>query len=613
MSKPRSRSSSKERKTNENVKPAPKPAPKTVTTAPAPQSALGNLAISGGAGSGKSTVASMLELWGAHTISCDQAAHQMYAKEHPQSVHAQLVANFGTAVLDTHGGIDRGVLGDCVLGKPNQLAKLNNVMLPLLTECVKAMQKGGRLLVLDGEGVALQELGVHTVWVVTASAAKRVERIAERMGCDTEKAALYLADEPSDAERVEGFTSLGFSVHVIDNNGVKEELCPQVQKLAALLPPFAPAPVSENKLGDFSGYYSVIPRDFEEFERHRMTDAEYFAQKDNTAALNSSRKQFDAVASLAALTVLSGDADRSLCGLPREVWCNVLTCLDPCRVANAARACKSLLGAACDDWLWTYMVGQHFGAMNMTQVHATSVMCLYRDVLGAFLANNYFWSKLMFTHSRLSEHSKFQMMLSRERDHVQQTYIKGVMKSAGPPLPRPAALAPGSLLVPATTEAHLKELRALVSRNFNPGVMAILALLMTRKPTASIRMSCSALYSDVGMSGDKVAVAAVYRVLPNFTSVRGLLEILFVAVVDWGRDAGVASGAAEHIEACARAAGCRAMYVETGPVESVKFWESRGFVTIEQEVRADNFDRSYFDIRCLRFKDTQQHVKYLKY
>ena len=92
------------------------------------------IGLTGGIGSGKSTVAGLLAGLGATVIDADRVGHQILAGDEP--TRWQIIDAFGDDVVADDGAIDRRKLGDIVFANPRALEQLNAIMHPKIDTAV---------------------------------------------------------------------------------------------------------------------------------------------------------------------------------------------------------------------------------------------------------------------------------------------------------------------------------------------------------------------------------------------------------------------------------------------------------------------------------------------
>ena len=127
------------------------------------------IGLTGGIGTGKSTVAALLASLGAAVIDADQLVHEGYAQDEP--LRQAIVDAFGMDVLDADGSIDRRTLGQRVFQQPEALQRLNGIVHPWVYGRIQE-----RLAALDAAGTAVVAAG-------GAAAAWRRDTVRWRTQC----------------------------------------------------------------------------------------------------------------------------------------------------------------------------------------------------------------------------------------------------------------------------------------------------------------------------------------------------------------------------------------------------------------------------------------------
>jgi dephospho-CoA kinase len=184
------------------------------------------IGLTGGIGSGKSTVAARLAELGAVVIDSDRLAREVVQVGSPGL--ARVVERFGPSVLLPDGSLDRPGLGRLVFGDPAALADLNAIVHPLVRArsealTAEAVAAGAVAVVQDVPLLVENKLaaGYDKVIVVEAPLPLRLQRLAGR-GLDSETARARVAAQASDEER------RAVADIVLDNSGTVAELTAQV-------------------------------------------------------------------------------------------------------------------------------------------------------------------------------------------------------------------------------------------------------------------------------------------------------------------------------------------------------------------------------------------------
>jgi dephospho-CoA kinase len=199
------------------------------------------LGLSGGIGSGKSTVTRILDELGATTIDADAIVHEQQAAGQPML--AEIAAAFGDDVISSDGTLDREALGAIVFRDEKARARLVAIVHPpVIAEMMRranaAVEADEPLVVLDipllfegrvngrGSGAIMDFDETLCVWV---SRKVQIERTMARDACTAEEAERRIAAQlPIDEKRK-------MADHVIDNSGTVEQTRTQVAELVARL------------------------------------------------------------------------------------------------------------------------------------------------------------------------------------------------------------------------------------------------------------------------------------------------------------------------------------------------------------------------------------------
>lgn len=186
--------------------------------------------LSGGIGSGKSTVSRQLASYGAVVIDADLVAREVVAPGTPGL--ARVVDEFGTAVLGPDGALDREALGAVVFADAARLAALNAIVHPLVGTRMQQLQdaaeeSGAPVLVLDVPLLAENGLAplYDEVVVVDCPVEVAVQRLVTQRGMSEADARARIAAQATREQR------RAVATHVLDNSGTPEQLAHQVSRL----------------------------------------------------------------------------------------------------------------------------------------------------------------------------------------------------------------------------------------------------------------------------------------------------------------------------------------------------------------------------------------------
>jgi dephospho-CoA kinase len=184
--------------------------------------------LTGGIGSGKSTVATRLASLGAHVVDADAVAREVV--EPGQPALAAIADRFGGAVVTGDGTLDRAALGRLVFGDPAALRDLEAITHPAIwrrSAELFAAVPADRVVVHDMP--LLVEKGMtgeyHLVLVVGASEQVRLRRLVEQRAMGEKDARARIAAQADDAARRAAADVW------LDNEGQREALDVAVRRL----------------------------------------------------------------------------------------------------------------------------------------------------------------------------------------------------------------------------------------------------------------------------------------------------------------------------------------------------------------------------------------------
>jgi len=187
------------------------------------------IGLTGGAGSGKSTVSEMFRELGAAVVDADAATHALYE---PGSLGFDLIeGEFGPEYV-RDGRIDRARLGELVFNDSDARQRLNAIVHPLVREWMaartaEALVHGATVVVQDVP--LLFESGLDHLYsdvvLVYVPEHVQLQRLVEGRGLSEERArAMIAAQMPIDEKRQR-------AKHVVDNSGSRDETREQVERI----------------------------------------------------------------------------------------------------------------------------------------------------------------------------------------------------------------------------------------------------------------------------------------------------------------------------------------------------------------------------------------------
>jgi len=188
------------------------------------------IGLTGGIGSGKSSVAKLVQQQGIPIIDADQISHRLL--ENDGEAYDQVRLMFGAGVVNSHGEIDRRALGELVFSDASARRSLEDLLHPLIikqiqAEVVEKAAQGANLLVIEMPllfEAKLQKM-FDLIWVVNINQEQQLERLRMRDGLTEIEAKRRINTQlPLDMKVKKADV-------VIENQGNLSELAAQVNAL----------------------------------------------------------------------------------------------------------------------------------------------------------------------------------------------------------------------------------------------------------------------------------------------------------------------------------------------------------------------------------------------
>jgi len=188
--------------------------------------------LTGGIGSGKSTVSGLLQARGAVIIDADAIVREVQQPGSP--VLAELAQKFGSDVLAEDGSLDRQAVANIVFTDPDALKSLNAIVHPAvgreMNQRMIAQRASNNVVVLDIPLLTENPReGLQGRIVVDIPVELQVQRLTSFRGFDEADARARISRQATRQERLDK------ADFVVDNSGGLEDLIPQIDLLWAWL------------------------------------------------------------------------------------------------------------------------------------------------------------------------------------------------------------------------------------------------------------------------------------------------------------------------------------------------------------------------------------------
>jgi dephospho-CoA kinase len=184
------------------------------------------IGLTGGIGSGKSTVSALLAAKGAVVVDADEVVREQQRPGTP--VFDAMVERFGPGIVGAGGTLDRAAVADIVFADPQALEDLNNIVHPAvgaeIARRMEALSSTDAVVVLDVPLLveASRGYGLAGLLVVDVDPDIAVERLVMERGMTEEDARSRMSRQASREER------RARADVVIDNRGTPSDLARQV-------------------------------------------------------------------------------------------------------------------------------------------------------------------------------------------------------------------------------------------------------------------------------------------------------------------------------------------------------------------------------------------------
>lgn len=183
--------------------------------------------LTGGIGSGKSTVSAMLADKGAVIVDADAITRELQSTGSP--LLDKLRERFGPTIVAEDGSLDRPALAAIIFSDKAALADANAIIHPpVIAEMRRRMdqaRESGRIVVMDSPLLAeVPRKGLSGTVVVDLPVEMQVERLVLHRGMSEDDARARIANQAAREKR------LAIADRVIDNSGGVDDLARQVDE-----------------------------------------------------------------------------------------------------------------------------------------------------------------------------------------------------------------------------------------------------------------------------------------------------------------------------------------------------------------------------------------------
>ncbi len=186
------------------------------------------IGLTGGIGTGKSTVSNYLKNRGCIILDADDISRRMTDKESPALV--EIADHFGSHLILKDGNLDRKALGNIVFNDKQKLDKLQSIITDKVVEEINRnlvtlkAEKCDKIVVIDAP--LLFECGMESLadenWLVSADLDVRIKRVMKRDKLSKEEILSRISNQMSQEDKEK------LSQFILDNSGSLEDLYKQI-------------------------------------------------------------------------------------------------------------------------------------------------------------------------------------------------------------------------------------------------------------------------------------------------------------------------------------------------------------------------------------------------
>ncbi|UCD67308.1 MAG: dephospho-CoA kinase [Betaproteobacteria bacterium] len=183
--------------------------------------------LTGGIGSGKTTISDLFAELGVDVIDTDEIARTLTTKAQPAV--RQIEERFGPDVIASDGSVDRERMRELVFSDPDARNRLQSILHPLIrAEVQRRLAASGKLYALVVVPLLVESRGydlADRVLVVDCTEEQQIERVMHRSKLSRDQVEAIMATQASRSQR------LAAADDVIKNDGEIEALQSQVEEL----------------------------------------------------------------------------------------------------------------------------------------------------------------------------------------------------------------------------------------------------------------------------------------------------------------------------------------------------------------------------------------------